>query len=311
MKIGIIGIGMMGASMALAWKNSKENKKNKENDTDYLPDLHLGVCDANPSHLQTARNMDLADNYYDDATSLTKDGYDIIIFCTPIRAMPAIAAQIAPHLPAGCIISDIGSVKSYIYDQIKDIIPQNCHFIPGHPVAGQESSGPENGRSDLFVGRNFILCPPEGTSRNALTTLKKAIASLKPDQIMETSVVTHDQALAFTSHLPHIIAFAAMNESDAISQRLGLDISQFNGGSYEDMTRVAAADPIMWRDVFLTNKAAIKTGLSHLIDHLHDMMHIIDRADDMNDDQILYEKIVYSRQLKIAQLQKKMKNKKT
>ena len=264
MNIGIIGFGLIGASLAHAWKKNN-------------PDTVIFAGDINDAHLRVARDRNLADHTTQDVRKLAQE-CEIIFLCVPPRTMGTIAREIGPRLRKGAIVSDVGSVKDYVIKEIGPHIPDHAHFIPGHPVAGKETSGPQDGFAELFKGRSYVLTPLENTPREKIDTLAELIA-LTGANIVEMDAKTHDTALGFTSHMPHVLAFSAMIQSENLSQDLGLDISQFNGGSYEDMTRVATADMAMWRDVFLTNSDNIKTVVHNVIEQMEGLLTLMDEKD--------------------------------
>lgn len=266
MNIGIIGIGLMGSSLAQALKAAR-------------PELCFLVGDSKESHLETARKMQLGALYTTDIGKVAAAS-DILFIATPVRSMGAIAAEIGPILKEGAIVSDLGSVKGHVIKEVEPHIPEGRHFVPGHPVAGLERAGPEHGAAALFDGRSWILTPTARTDRAALESVRTLLSSLNLARIIDLDPETHDRILGFTSHLPHVIAFAAMLESARLGETLGVSMPDYNGGSYDDMTRVAAADRIMWRDIFLTNGAPITAAIRGLIDQMEGFLAAMAEGDE-------------------------------
>ena len=285
--IGIIGIGLIGSSIAQGLKLAD-------------PGLEFVICDKDERALKTAREISIEANFTSNPVEVAQH-CDIIFICTPVRTIDSVAKSLSADLKAGTIITDVGSVKSYVVKMAAPHIPANCHFIPGHPVAGLESAGPENGFPGLFENRNWILTPPEEIDKAAIKKLRGLLEKLNVKNVIEMDPESHDRILGFTSHMPHVIAFAAMMESSEISQDLDIDISRFNGGSYEDMTRVATADTIMWRDIFLTNGDNIKKVVRDFITQMEGYLDLMEK--DKID--MLAQKIENARQLKQDQNDKK------
>ncbi|GAB4126680.1 MAG: prephenate/arogenate dehydrogenase family protein [Rhodothalassiaceae bacterium] len=258
MRIGIIGFGLMGASLALALRKAD-------------PGHGFIVSDCKPDRLDIARRLLPDAQCNTDARAIAAVS-DIVFLATPVLSMGAIAQQIGAHLRPGTILTDLGSVKARVIADVAPSIPEGVHFLPGHPVAGRERAGPEHADPTLFGGRSWILTPVPGTDPSALARLEAVLSSLPLARILRMEAESHDRALAFSSHLPHVIAFAAMLESARLGEQLGIDMRHVNGGSYEDMTRVAAADPVMWRDVFLSNARNIESEIGALISGMESLL---------------------------------------
>ncbi|GAB4573772.1 MAG: prephenate/arogenate dehydrogenase family protein [Rhodothalassiaceae bacterium] len=258
MRIGIIGFGLMGASLALALRKAE-------------PGHGFFVSDCKPDRLDMARRL-LPDAQCDTDARAIAARAELVILATPVRSMGDIARRIAPGLADGTILTDLGSVKAQVIKDVAPHVPKGVHFLPGHPVAGREQAGPEHADPTLFEGRSWILTPVPGTDPSALARLEALLSSLPLARILRMEAESHDRALAFSSHLPHVIAFAAMLESARLGERLGIDMRHVNGGSYEDMTRVAAADPVMWRDVFLSNARNIESEIGALISGMESLL---------------------------------------
>jgi cyclohexadieny/prephenate dehydrogenase len=206
------------------------------------------------------------------------DGADLVILCIPVGACGAAAEEIAPHLKPGAIVSDVGSVKGAVVRDMTPYMPAAVHFVPAHPVAGTEHSGPDSGFAELFINRWCILTPPEGTDAEAIerlrafwTALGARVEIMTPDH--------HDLVLAITSHLPHLIAYTIVGTADELGQVTSSEVMKFSAGGFRDFTRIAASDPIMWRDVFLANKDAVLEMLGTFNEDLSKLTRAIRRGD--------------------------------
>lgn len=242
-RLVLIGIGHIGASIAGALK------------------LHPGIVrrlvitDANPAHLERARALALGDEYVADAVAAVK-GADGVILCTPVGSFAQIAAQIGPHLEAGCILSDVGSTKQSVVRDVMPFLPSGVSFVPAHPMAGTEFSGPDAGVPDLFEGRWCLLVPLEGVDAAAvekISSLWQAFGS----RTARMDAAHHDRVLAIVSHLPHLIAFTICGTADDLADETREEVLEFAASGFRDFTRIAASDPVMWRDVFINNKDAL------------------------------------------------------
>ena len=203
---------------------------------------------------------------------------DLVILSIPVGACGPVAAEIAPHLKPGAIISDVGSVKGAVVRDMSAHLPKNVHFVPAHPVAGTEHSGPDSGFAELFINRWCILTPPAGTDPTAtekLAAFWRAIGAnvevMTPDH--------HDLVLAVTSHLPHLIAYTIVGTADELEDVTQAEVLKFSAGGFRDFTRIAASDPTMWRDVFLTNKDAVLEMLGAFQEDLSKLTRAIRRGD--------------------------------
>jgi cyclohexadieny/prephenate dehydrogenase len=241
-RLAVIGIGLIGSSIARAARVYG------------LADA-VSVGDLNPVHLARARELGLADAYHDDLAEAVKDA-DLVIACVPVGAMAAVAEAIGPALAAGAIVSDVGSVKGSVVRQMRPFLPEGVHFIPAHPVAGTEFSGPDAGFAELFANRWAIVCPDETTDPRALDRLVGFWAGMGSN-VECMSVERHDLVLAITSHLPHLIAYNIVGTAADLEKVTESEVMKFSAGGFRDFTRIAASDPTMWRDVFLHNKEAV------------------------------------------------------
>ena len=204
-------------------------------------------------------------------------GADLVILCIPVGACGLVAEEIAPFLAPGAIVSDVGSVKGAIARDMGPHIPQGVHFVPAHPVAGTEHSGPDSGFPELFINRWCILTPPDGTDPAGVEKLRAFWAGLGA----RVEIMTpdhHDLVLAITSHLPHLIAYTIVGTADELEEVTSSEVIKFSAGGFRDFTRIAASDPTMWRDVFLTNKEAVLEMLGTFNEDLSKLTRAIRRG---------------------------------
>jgi len=205
-------------------------------------------------------------------------GADLVILSIPVGACGAVAQEIAPHLAQGAIVSDVGSVKGAIVRDMAPHLPPHAHFVPAHPVAGTEHSGPDSGFAELFINRWCILTPSEGADPEAVERLRTFWAALGA-RVEIMTAEHHDLVLAITSHLPHLIAYTIVGTADELAQVTSSEVIKFSAGGFRDFTRIAASDPTMWRDVFLSNKDAVLEMLGTFNEDLSRLTRAIRRGD--------------------------------
>ena len=205
-------------------------------------------------------------------------GADLVILCVPVGACGAIAAEIGPHLSPSATVSDVGSVKTAVMRDISPHIPAGAHFVPAHPVAGTENSGPDAGFAELFVNRWCILTPAAGTEEAAVERVA-TFWRLLGANVEKMSAEHHDLVLGITSHLPHLIAYTIVGTADELREVTRSEVLQFSAGGFRDFTRIAASDPTMWRDVFLANKDAVLEMLGRFQEDLAGLTRAIRRGD--------------------------------
>ena len=206
------------------------------------------------------------------------EGADLVILCIPVGACGEVAQEIAGHLKPGAIVSDVGSVKGAVVRDMAPYLPAGVHFVPAHPVAGTEHSGPDSGFAELFIDRWCILTPPEGTEAGAVEKLRAFWAALGAKVEIMTAD-HHDMVLAITSHLPHLIAYTIVGTADELEGVTQSEVLKFSAGGFRDFTRIAASDPTMWRDVFLNNKDAVLEMLGTFNEDLSKLTRAIRRGD--------------------------------
>lgn len=241
-EIAVIGIGLQGASIAI---NARDRGLAKR----------IVVGDISKKNRDRALELGLCDAATDDLAEAVRNA-DCVFVAVPLGAMASVGEAIGKALKSGSIVTDTGSTKQSVIRDIGPFIPSDVHFIPAHPIAGTEYSGPDAGFLTLFQGRWLILTPLPNTSNQALNRLRhfwEACGSLI--EIMEPA--HHDQVLAVTSHLPHLIAFTIVGTASDLEEHLMQEVIKFSASGFRDFTRIAASDPVMWRDVFLNNKEAL------------------------------------------------------
>ena len=263
-KIALIGFGLIGGSIARA---AREQGLAGE----------IVTTARSPKTRSRVKELGITD-FVVETNAEAVDDADLVILCTPVGACGAVAEEIAPHLKPGAIVSDVGSVKGAVVRDMAPYMPAAVHFVPAHPVAGTEHSGPDSGFAELFINRWCILTPPEGTDAEAIerlrafwTALGAKVEIMTPDH--------HDLVLAITSHLPHLIAYTIVGTADELGQVTSSEVMKFSAGGFRDFTRIAASDPIMWRDVFLANKDAVLEMLGTFNEDLSKLTRAIRRGD--------------------------------
>lgn len=213
-----------------------------------------------------------------DTNAEAADGADLVILCIPVGACGAAAQEIASHLKPGAIVSDVGSVKGAVVRDIAPHLPAAVHFVPAHPVAGTEHSGPDSGFAELFINRWCILTPPDGTDTAAVDKLRAFWTAIGA-RVEIMTPAHHDLVLAITSHLPHLIAYTIVGTADELGEVTSSEVMKFSAGGFRDFTRIAASDPTMWRDVFLTNKDAVLEMLGTFNEDLSKLTRAMRRGD--------------------------------
>ena len=224
-----------------------------------------------------AEEIGIVDQAFGSAAEAV-EGADLVILCTPIGVMAAIAQEIAPHLAPGCTVSDVGSVKSAVIEAVAPHLPDHVHFVPGHPIAGTEYSGPRAGFAELFDDRWCLFTPPPGTDPGAV----EAVLSFWQALGAKTGVMEpahHDLVLAVTSHAPHLIAFTMVGVADDLRRVTENEVIEYSAAGFRDFTRIAASDPTMWRDVFLNNKQATLEILGRFTEELFALQRAIRTGD--------------------------------
>lgn len=258
--IALIGIGLIGSSIA------RDIREKQLAGT-------IVVTTRSEATLKRAGELGLGDRYTLSAAEAI-EGADLVVVSVPVGASGAVAAEIAAHLKPGAIVTDVGSTKGSVIAQMAPHLPKDVHFVPGHPIAGTEHSGPDAGFAGLFRGRWCILTPPAGTDEEAVARLRLFWETLG-SMVDEMDPEHHDKVLAIVSHLPHIIAYNIVGTADDLETVTESEVIKYSASGFRDFTRLAASDPTMWRDVCLHNKDAILEMLARFSEDLASLQRAI------------------------------------
>ena len=262
--LALIGVGLIGSSIARAARAQGA--------------VHSIVATARSAATRRrVAELGLADQVV-ESNGAAVEGADLVIVCLPVGACGTVAKEISPYLTPGATISDVGSVKGSVVRDMGLHLPKNVHFVPAHPVAGTEHSGPDAGFAELFVNRWCILTPTEGTDRKAVDKLA-AFWRLLGANVEKMSAEHHDLVLAITSHLPHLIAYTIVGTADEMQTVTRSEVLKFSAGGFRDFTRIAASAPTMWRDVFLANKDAVLEMLGRFNEDVSALTKAIRKGD--------------------------------
>ena len=256
----LIGIGLIGSSLARVIRREGLAAR-------------IVACARSDATLDKVMELDLADAVFKDPGEAVQEA-DLVVISTPISTNGAIAEAIAPHLKPGAIVTDVGSVKQAVIEAIGPHIPAGVHFVPGHPLAGTEKSGPEAGFATLFQDRWCILTPSDTTDAGAVERVTELwrragsnVETMDPDH--------HDRVLAITSHLPHLIAYTIVGTVFDMESSAQQEVIKFSATGFRDFTRIAASDPVMWRDVFMNNREAVLEMLGRFTEDLSRLQRAI------------------------------------
>ena len=278
-RVALIGLGLIASSMAHAMRDKG------------LVGEIVGHARSAETRA-TALEIGLVDRVFDTAAEAVM-GADLVVLCVPVGAMDAIAAEIAPHLAPGATVTDVGSVKQAVVKAVAPHMPAHVQFIPGHPLAGTEHSGPRSGFATLFVNRWWLLTPLEGNDPAAVARLRGMIEAMGAN-VEEMDLVHHDLVLAVTSHTPHLIAYTMVGVADHMRRVTHEEVIKYSASGFRDFTRIAASDPTMWRDVFLTNKDAVLDVLGRFAEELF----VLQRAIRMGDGDMLFDYFTRTRAIR-------------
>jgi cyclohexadieny/prephenate dehydrogenase len=279
-RLALVGIGLIGSSVArIAMQRG---------------DLAAEVVATarTQATLDRVRELGIAHRVEADLGRAV-EGADCVMLCAPVGAYAEIAAAIAPHLAPDAVLTDVGSTKQSVIRDVGPLVPEGVHFVPAHPIAGTEYSGPDSGFTTLFEGRWTLLTPPPGTDEAAV----EKIAELwrRCGSLVETMEPGHhDRVLAVVSHLPHLIAFTICGTADDLEDESRQEVLQFAASGFRDFTRIAASDPTMWRDVFLNNREALLEMLARFTEDAQAMA----RAVRWGDAAYIEDKILRGRKIR-------------
>jgi cyclohexadieny/prephenate dehydrogenase len=263
-RVALIGIGLIGSSLARVLRRDS-------------PKTHIVACARRAETLDAVRRLNLADETTDDPVAAVA-GVDLVVLATPLSAYAEIAAQIAPALKPGAIVTDVGSVKEAVIRDVAPALPKGVHFVPGHPVAGTEHSGPEAGFAEMFHDRWCILTPLPDGDPAALAKIT-ALWRMAQMKVVTMPADHHDRVLAVTSHLPHLIAYTIVGTASALGDDLKSEVIAYSAGGFRDFTRIAASDPVMWRDIFMNNREAVLDILQRFSEDLTALQRAIRRGE--------------------------------
>lgn len=266
-RLTIIGLGLIGSSVARAVK-------------EHMQSVSITGYDAEADVRDRAIALGLCDDIADTPGAAVIDA-DLVMLCVPVGAMGSVAAEFADDLPADAVVSDVGSCKQSVSEALAKALP-GATIIPAHPVAGTEKSGPDAGFASLFSGRWCILTPPADAPESALIAVQTFWQRLGANvEIMDAR--HHDMVLAITSHLPHLIAYTIVGTANDLEGVTQSEVIKYSAGGFRDFTRIAASDPVMWRDVFLSNKEAVLEMLQRFSEDLSALQRAIryDKGDDL------------------------------
>ncbi len=279
-RVALIGIGLIGSSIARAAKEFGglageviANARSK-NSLDRVAELGFAdICELDPAKAVA--------------------GADCVILCSPVGTYAELAARIGPSLSPGAVLTDVGSTKQSVMRDVGPFVPEGVHFIPAHPIAGTEFSGPDSGFATLFQGRWTLLTPPPGTDETAIAKLRK-FWEIMGAQTAVMDAAHHDRVLAIVSHLPHLIAFTICGTADDLADETRQEVMQYSASGFRDFTRIAASDPVMWRDIFLNNREAVLEMLARFTEDAQAMA----RAIRWGDAEYIEDKVIRSRKIR-------------
>jgi cyclohexadieny/prephenate dehydrogenase len=278
-RLALIGVGLIGSSIARAVRAQCLARE-------------IVATARTPATRKRVTELKLADKVV-DSNAAAVAGADLVIVCIPVGACGAVAMEIAPHLAKGAIVSDVGSVKASVLRDMTAHLPQSVYFIPAHPVAGTEHSGPDSGFAELFVNRWCILTPAANVDEGAIERLAAFWRALGAN-VERMTAEHHDLVLAITSHLPHLIAYTIVGTADELATVTRSEVLKFSAGGFRDFTRIAASDPTMWRDVFLANKDAVL----EMLGRFNEDIAALTRAIRSGDGKVLFDHFTRTRDIR-------------
>tara|TARA_B100001123_G_C15186637_1_gene977596 strand:- start:280 stop:1158 length:879 start_codon:yes stop_codon:yes gene_type:complete len=263
-KVALIGVGLINSSLARALKEKKIVKE-------------IIATSRTLKTRKEVENLGIVDKVTSSAIEAVKDA-DIIIVGIPVAAYLGVIEELKNVFKEGAIVTDVGSVKGSVVKEISSLLPAHVHFVPGHPIAGTEYSGPSAGFSELFKGHWCVLTPDDNTDQNSINKVRDMWIAVG----MKVDIMSpdhHDSVLAITSHIPHLIAFSIVGTVTNMEEDLKIEVIKYAAGGFRDFTRIAASDPIMWRDIFLSNKGAVLEMLSQFGKDLDNVKFAIQEED--------------------------------
>ena len=278
-RLTLVGLGLVGSSIARAVRDGGLAGT-------------VTACDRDPAVLARVAELGIADRTEGDLAAAVREA-DLVVLCIPVGGFAAVGEVIGPALKAGAIVSDTGSVKGSVVDQLRPHQPSGVHLVPAHPVAGTEYSGPDAGFATLFRDRWTILTPPPGTDPDAIAVVERFWAGMGA-LVEQMTPEHHDLVLAITSHVPHLIAYNIVGTAADLETVTQGEVIKFSAGGFRDFTRIAASDPTMWRDVFLHNKPAVL----EMLGRLNEDIAILARAIRWGDGDALFDLFTRTRAIR-------------
>ena len=263
-RVALIGLGLINSSLARVLREK-------------TPETEIVGCARSQATLDTSAALGFVDRVTLDPAEAVA-GCDLVVLGTPVGTFAPLAAQIGPHLAAGAILTDVGSVKGAVISALSPHVPAGVHLVPGHPVAGTEHSGPEAGFAALFEGRWCILTPPPCTDARAVERVA-ALWRMAGMTVELMDVEHHDAVLAITSHLPHLIAYNIVGTVTDLEEETRQEVFKYAAAGFRDFTRIASSDPVMWRDIFLNNRGAVLEMLGRFTEDLSALQRAVRRGD--------------------------------
>ena len=278
-RVALIGLGLIASSMAHAMRRRGLSG-------------HIAGHARSAETREAVRRIGFADAVHDSAAEAVRDA-DLVVLAVPVGAMHAVAREIRPHLKPGATVTDVGSVKQAVIEAVGPHVPPGVHFVPSHPLAGTEHSGPYSGFATLFENRWWLLTPIDGTDPGATARLRRLYEGFGAN-VDEMDAPHHDLVLAVVSHTPHLIAYTMVGVADHLRRVSKSEVIKYSATGFRDFTRIAASDPTMWRDVFLTNKEATLDVLGRFTEELF----VLQRAIRMGDGDQLHEYFTRTRDIR-------------
>lgn len=269
-RVALIGLGLIGSSLARALRGRGLAKE-------------IWATARTAATRETAQRIGLCDRVVDDPREAV-EGAEMVVLCTPVGAFASVLSRLSSALAPGAVVTDVGGAKASMAEQLLPLVPEGRHLVPGHPIAGTEQSGPESGFAELFEDRWCILTPPPGTDGEAVRKVQ-AMWEAVGSRVRLMTPEHHDQVLAVTSHLPHAIAYTMVRVVDQVSAVSESEVIEYSAGGFRDLTRIAASEPVMWRDIFLANRDAILDSLGRF----HEELFALQRAIRWGDSDLLEE----------------------
>ncbi|MBN9510192.1 MAG: prephenate/arogenate dehydrogenase family protein [Alphaproteobacteria bacterium] len=260
-RLALLGIGLIGSSVARIARARG----------DLAAEVVVNARSAKT--LERVRELGIADRIEADPAHAVA-GADCVMLCAPVGAFAALAEAIAPHLAPGAILTDVGSTKQSVIRDVGPLVPAGVHFVPAHPLAGTEYSGPDAGFVTLFENRWCLLTPPPGTDAAAVEWVAEFWRRCGA-MVQTMDPAHHDRVLAIVSHLPHLIAFTICGTADDLEDESRQEVLRFAASGFRDFTRIAASDPVMWRDVFLNNREALLEMLARFMEDAQAMARAV------------------------------------